>query len=337
MSTQDQDMAILCQNLSRHFGTFVALDQLNLAIPAHSVFGFLGPNGAGKSTTIKLLTGQIAPTQGEAWVAGFKVEGNSVAANRQIGYLSELPQFYGWMRGQEFLEFIGELFGLNQLQRRERALALLKTVGLSEAAHRKISGYSGGMRQRLGIAQAMVNRPTVIFLDEPVSALDPLGRRDVLKLLDELRAETTIFMSSHVLADVDRVCDRVAILNKGSLVAEGPTLELKERYANPNLEIELAGESEPVRQFAETLQAQIWVKTVEQLENGRLKVELRNENDASQAGYEIPRLVANHNLSLLHYNLALPTLEDIFVKLVGTSSTATPENSTPPMLVGLPK
>ena len=326
---QNDDAAIICQNLSRRYGSLVALDDLNLSVPAHSVFGFLGPNGAGKSTAIKLLTGQIQPSQGQAWVAGIKVGGKTVEAHRHIGYLSELPQFYGWMRGQEFLEFIGELFGLKPTERRERAKSLLRTVGLEEAARRKISGYSGGMRQRLGIAQAMVNRPAVIFLDEPVSALDPLGRRDVLKLLDDLRSETTVFMSSHVLLDVDRVCDRIAILNRGKLVIEGPTAELKARYTQPNLELELEGGIAAAQAFLPILQSHEWLGRVELLENGRLKLAFGNETAMRKANYEIPRLVAAHNLGLLHYELSVPTLEDIFVELVGQADPSQPISPQP--------
>jgi ABC-2 type transport system ATP-binding protein len=311
---------IVCQQLTKQYGSRKVVDRLDLRVPENIVFGFLGPNGAGKSTTMKVLTGQIKPTAGTAWVAGSEVTRSSLEARRNIGYLSELPNFYNWMKGQELLEFAGELFGLNPPTRRARAKELLQLVGLADAGQRKVGGYSGGMRQRLGIAQALVNRPKVVFLDEPVSALDPLGRRDVLNLLDNIRQEATVFMSSHVLADVDRVCEQVSILNRGQVIAAGATSELKERSAIPAVNIELEGNHNAAGRLAAALQGESWLKQVTVQDNGRLKVELVSDKHLPEAGQRIPGLVSRLELSLRSYQAAVPNLEDVFMQLVNAEN-----------------
>jgi ABC-2 type transport system ATP-binding protein len=307
---------IVCQGLTKQYGIRKVVDNLDLRVPENIVFGFLGPNGAGKSTTMKLLTGQIKPTAGRAQVAGSDVTGNSPEARRHIGYLSEMPNFYPWMKGRELLEFAGELFGLNPPTRRARAKELLQLVGLAEAGPRKVGGYSGGMRQRLGIAQALVNRPKVVFLDEPVSALDPLGRRDVLTLLDNIRQEATVFMSSHVLADVDRVCEQVSILDRGQVIAAGPTAELKERYAVPAINLEVEGDAAALERLRAALQAESWLKRVLPGEPGRLRLELASAGQAQEAGQRVPRLVSELGLSMRSFQSAVPNLEDVFLQVV---------------------
>ena len=311
--------AIITENLGRDYGSHTVLSDLSLRIPSNTVFGFLGPNGAGKSTTIRLLTGQIKPSRGKAWVAGLDVTHDPRRTHRQIGYLSELPNFYPWMKGVELLEFVGELFGVPRAERRGRARKLLNLVGLAQDGGRKIGTYSGGMRQRLGIAQALVNRPQVIFLDEPVSALDPMGRREVLTLLENIRQEATVFMSSHVLADVDRVCEQVAILDRGRLVVAGPTGELKEKYATPAVEIGLEGGPEAAQRLAMALQGLPIIQRLTPRPDGGLKIDLRDEADLHEIGQCVPRLVSNLNLTLLSFQAAIPNLEDVFIRLVGES------------------
>ena len=234
--------AVACRGLTKHYGPVVALAELDLEIPSGTIFGFLGPNGAGKTTTLRLLTGLARPTSGRATVAGVevsgarpegragRVEGSSRAL---FGYLDQDPRFYGWMRGRELLELVADLYGLDRTDRRARIGEMLDLVDLSDAAGRRIGGYSGGMRQRLGLAAALLARPAVLFLDEPVSALDPAGRHDLLEVIGRLRGTTTVFMSSHILNDVERVCDRVAILDRGRLLADAPIEELLARYAAP--------------------------------------------------------------------------------------------------------
>lgn len=211
-------------------GSFVkarrrALDRLDLTVEEGEIFGLIGPNGAGKTTTLKLLMGIIYPTEGEAEILGRPVADKEM--RRRIGYLPEHPYFYDYLTGLELLVYFGQLFGLSAAERRARADELLEKVGMTEAAHVPLRQYSKGMTQRLGIAQALVNRPRLVFLDEPMSGLDPVGRREMTHLVRELRdSGVTVFFCSHILPDVEQLCDRVAILNRGKLVEIGRLSEI---------------------------------------------------------------------------------------------------------------
>jgi len=231
--------AISMVGLTKHYKGVQALTDLNLDVPSGTVFGFLGPNGAGKSTTLKVLAGLARPTAGSATVNGVAV---SAAGDhrRELGYLAQDPRFYGWMTGRETLEYVARFHGAD-VDRQRWIGELLERVGIADAADRRTSTYSGGMRQRLGIAQALVGRPAVILLDEPVSALDPIGRKDVLDLMRELKGETTVFYSTHILDDVQRVSDHVAILDRGRLIKSAPTQVLLGSFTKDTLKVVLGG------------------------------------------------------------------------------------------------
>ncbi|HEV2501132.1 MAG TPA: ABC transporter ATP-binding protein [Terriglobia bacterium] len=202
-----------------------ALDRLNLKVEASETFGLLGPNGAGKSTTLKLLFRLIFPTSGTARILGRDLSDLSVHA--RLGYLPENPSFYDHLSAPEFLAFAGELFGLDRSTVGRRSEELLERVGLAEARRLPVRKFSKGMVQRLGIAQALMNDPDLVFLDEPMSGLDPIGRREVRNLILDLRREgKTIFFSTHILSDAEALCDRVAILNRGQLLGSGDLREL---------------------------------------------------------------------------------------------------------------
>ena len=232
-TTSTSEPAIEATGITKQFGAILALDRLDLVVPRGSIFGLLGPNGAGKTTTIRILTGLARPTAGRASVAGVEVGLDQPELRRRIGYLDQDPRFYGWMKARELLELVGRLHGLRGSELQSRVGEMLARTGLTAAAERRIGGYSGGMRQRLGIAQALINRPQILFLDEPVSSLDPEGRRDLLELIAGLRGEATVVFSTHVLSDVERICDRVAILDRGRRVTEGPLGELLAAHARP--------------------------------------------------------------------------------------------------------
>jgi ABC-2 type transport system ATP-binding protein len=231
--------AISMDGLTKHYTGVQALTDLTLDIPSGTVFGFLGPNGAGKTTALKVLAGLARATSGRATVDGIAV--SAAGEHRQrLGYLAQDPRFYGWMTGRETLRYVASFRGI--LGDRERQIIeLLERVGIADAADRRTSTYSGGMRQRLGIAQALVGRPAVILLDEPVSALDPIGRKDVLDLMRELKGETTVFYSTHILDDVQRVSDHVAILDHGRLVKAAPTHVLLGSFTANTLRVVLGG------------------------------------------------------------------------------------------------
>ncbi len=308
--------AIVCEGLTKHYGTVVGLHDLNLAVSEGTIFGFLGPNGAGKTTTIKLLTGLSRPTSGRAWVAGQEVAADNIAMRARIGYLAEEPAFYGWMTGEEFLIFVGRLFGLRGEELAGRVHNLLDLADLGPAARRRIGGYSRGMRQRLGIAQAMINHPDVLLLDEPCSALDPVGRKDVLGVIEQLRGQAMVFMSTHILADVERVCDSVGIIDHGKIVVQAPIEALRERYAAPIFLVEFETNHGQVTALADTLRELPWVATVEVGEN-RLRVSAR---DLALAKRDLPPLVTGAGMTLLRYELTSPSLEDVFVHLTSASA-----------------
>lgn len=306
-------IAISTEGLSKQYGTVKALDNLDLEVPENAVFGFLGPNGAGKTTTIKLLTGFARPTFGKAQVAGEKVGDNNLALQAKIGLLPDVPAFYPWMSSREFLHFVGELHNLPQSEIKRRTEELLELVELKKAANRRIGGYSRGMRQRLGIAQALMNRPKVLFMDEPTSALDPIGRREVLNLILRLREDTTIFMSSHILSDVERVCDMVGIINKGKLVTVSSIEALQKKYARSIFEMEFM---EDAHQFVESLKEVPWLADpVLVVSNGTPIVRVRAV-DIDHARKELPRFISESGLTLTRYELSLPSIEDIFVEIL---------------------
>jgi len=203
-----------------------ALDHLTLEVRRGEIFGFLGPNGAGKTTTLKLLTRLIYPTEGTARILGRPID--DVATRSRVGYLSENPYFYDYLSGRELLEYTAALFGVPKEKARSHSDELLDLVGLErEQADRQLRKYSKGMLQRIGIAQALVNDPEIVFMDEPMSGLDPIGRREVRDLLLSLRAKNkTVFFSSHILSDVEALCDRAAVLSRGKLVRCGTVQEL---------------------------------------------------------------------------------------------------------------
>ncbi|HEY7970311.1 MAG TPA: ABC transporter ATP-binding protein [Candidatus Limnocylindrales bacterium] len=307
--------AIVARGLTKRYGTVLALDGLDLDVPAGSIFGLLGPNGAGKTTSIRLLTGLARPSSGTATVAGIEIGLDRPELHRRLGYLDQDPRFYSWMEGRELLELTGRLSGLRGAELTARVAEVLDLVGLRAVARRRIGGWSGGMRQRLGIAQALIHRPQVVFLDEPVSSLDPEGRRTLLELIGGLRGETTVILSTHVLGDVERVCDRVAILDRGRLVIEGPLEALLAEHARPIFLLDPDPGQEPA---VATLRARLadaaWATDVTAAPDGRLRVVV---SDAGAAAAGILPLVVDAGVSLASFERARPTLEDVFLELVG--------------------
>ncbi len=314
--------AISCKDLTKRYGDVLALDHLSLDVPTGAIFGFLGPNGAGKTTALRLLTGLAFPDSGGATIAGMDIATGGAALHRRIGFLDQSPQYYGWMRGRELLTFVGEIFGLRGKSLRERVDETMALAGLTDAAHRRIGGYSGGMRQRRGLAQALITQPEVLFLDEPVSALDPEGRHDILEAIASLRGKSTIFMSSHVLADVERICDAVAIIDHGKLIVSATVTELQERYAQPIFTIEPEpGQDAKLAPLVNALREATWAGDVVQ-EHGVIRVLAR---DTTLAKSEILGLLTAHAIEVQRFERGRPSLEDIFLRLTGPDR---PEKAT---------
>ena len=306
-------VAIRIEGLHKSFGEVQALDGLGLAVEPGSVFGVLGPNGAGKTTTIRILAGLARADAGQAWIDGLEVAADRRRIASRIGYLPQDPAFYPWMTAREFVDYVGRVFGLPARERLGRTNELLHLVGLAEVADRRVGGFSGGMGQRLGIAQALVNHPPVLLLDEPVSGLDPVGRKELLQLIERLRGQCTVFMSTHILADVERVCDTVAIIDRGRLLAEAPQQELLGRYAVPAFEVEVEnGLAEQLAAWTETLRSRSWVASVS-LDRATVRVVV---NDVGIARRELLASALAEGLILDRYEMVRPSLEDVFLRLV---------------------
>ena len=305
--------AIKLSGLHKRYGEIHALDGLDLAVEPGTVFGFLGPNGAGKTTTIRILAGLARATEGQAWVDGMDIAVQRDAISRRIGYLPEEPAFYNWMTPKEFLAYVGRVFGQPHGESDRRAAQLLETFGLAEAASRRIGGFSRGMRQRLGLAQAMMNRPAILFLDEPVSALDPAGRKEVLEMIEHLRGECTVFMSSHILADVERVCDTIGIIARGRLVLQSPREALLEKYALPVFELTIAEETASrVESWLDSLKSQPWVRSVSR-EGTTIRIDVR---DVPAANRTLLPSAIQSGLIVTRFELMRASLEDIFLRQV---------------------
>lgn len=229
--------------LKKHFGDKEVLRGLEMSVPEHSVFGFIGKNGAGKTTTMKTVLGLIKPDEGEITVFGEKVVYGQTATNRYIGYLPDVPEFYSFMTAPEYLCFCAEITGMKKSETKHRTNELLELVGLGGEGHR-IKGFSRGMKQRLGIAQALLNRPKLLICDEPTSALDPVGRKEILDILLSVREQATVLFSTHILSDVERICTDVAFLSDGAVNMQGKLSDIKEGYRTEEYLIETQRESD---------------------------------------------------------------------------------------------
>jgi ABC-2 type transport system ATP-binding protein len=309
------DPVIQTHGLGKLYKGVDALRALDLMVPRHSIFAFLGPNGAGKTTTIKLLLGLIRPTTGTARIFGLDIGRDSVAIRSRIGYLPQEPRYYEHMSARENLRFTARFFFRGPQDEIERRVAeTLELVGLGDKADRPIKGFSGGERQRLGIAQAQVNYPDLLILDEPAASLDPMGRRDVLEVMERLRKHTTIFYCTHILDDVQRVSDTVAILNKGQLVAYGPIQELLAGGEGVVYAVTIRGDIDGAY---ERVVGQPWVIGLQSKPRHGSTQWLVQVTDFAAAETHLPRLLlADQSLALVEFHRKEYELEDIFVQIV---------------------
>ena len=313
--------AIATAGLTKHYGAVHAVTDLTLDVPAGSIYGFLGPNGAGKTTVLKVLAGLIRPTSGSASVAGVPLAAGE-AYRREVGFLAQEPRFYDWMSGREVVAFVASLSPDPATSERAWIDSVLATVGLTDAADRRTGTYSGGMRQRLGIAQALVTRPRVLLLDEPVSALDPLGRREVLDLMSQLKGETTVFYSTHILDDVERVSDRVAILDRGRLVREAATADLLASYTLDQLRVAVAGADDSIGIELASIPGVLSAEPSARDGDVRTYLLRIRPGDAPSVQQAVTRLAADGDLTLIENGVVRLALEDVFLRLVDSKERA---------------
>ncbi len=302
--------AVLAVALTKSYRGVRVLDAVDLTVEEGSIFGFLGPNGAGKTTMLRLMTGLTRPSGGRIEVLGHDVAGAGNAIRANIGFLPDVPEFYAWMTAAEYLSFAGDLFGLERRVVTKRSGMLLELAGLSGVTT-KIGGYSRGMKQRLGVAQALINAPKLLLLDEPTSALDPIGRKDVLDMIESLRGRTTVFFSTHILGDVERVCDSVAILDHGRVLTQAPMSELRTRYGRRTILLEVTDSAEDI---AALIAEREWVSAVIRKADGAIEVTV---TDMSRARHELPALIVARHAGLVRFEAGEVDLEDVFVELVG--------------------
>jgi ABC-2 type transport system ATP-binding protein len=308
------------QGLSKAFKGVKALDGLSLQVPRNSIFGFLGPNGAGKSTTIKLLLGLIQPSAGTAAVFGQDIRRGNLAIRKRIGYLAQDPRYYEHMTARQTLRYTARFFYQGPRELIEARVAeMLELVGLENKADRQIKGFSGGERQRLGIAQAQVNYPDLLILDEPAASLDPMGRHDVLAVMERLRKYTTIFYSTHILDDVQRVSDTVAILNHGKLVAEAPIQELLAgKGSSAMYQVTVKGHA---GQAQKRLESQPWVQQVlSTAEDGHTNWQVCVSDEDAAEDQLLRLILEDRDLRVKRFGRKTYNLEEVFMSIIEGSN-----------------
>lgn len=288
--------------LQKRFGDKAVLKGLDLSVPEGSIFGFIGKNGAGKTTTMKTVLGLLKADAGDIWVNGEAVSYGQTATNRHIGYLPDVPEFYPFMTAPEYLRFCGQITGMPSADLNARCQELLELVGLDGEKHR-IQGFSRGMKQRLGIAQALLNRPKLLICDEPTSALDPVGRKEILDTLLSVRQQTTVLFSTHILSDVERICTDVALLDDGMIRIHGKLSDIKNQYRQDSYLLE-------TDQAADLQRLQHAFPHMQSIGANQLTFQERNHS-----AFDIMRFVADQKISLAKLERIAPTLESLFMEV----------------------
>lgn len=300
------------ENITKQYKETLALDDVSFSIAKGKCTGLLGVNGAGKTTTLKILSGLLQASQGNVYYQDTAINSSEAFLldyKGKIGYLSQHPKFYEWMTGIEYLRYISDLYGIGHSEKGKRIDEALEIVNLVASKNKAIKGYSGGMKQRLGIAQAILNKPSFLILDEPVSALDPEGRFQIIKLLETLKEQTTILLSTHILHDADSLCDDVIILHEGKKLIETTLTELKSAHQEPIIKVTT---TKPIADLEGLLRTYDWIENID-IENTNLALRVSNKEKALN---ELPIILLNNNHPFSSFQMFEPKLEDIFLKLV---------------------
>lgn len=298
------------ENLQKKFGQHEVIKDLSFSVPKNSVFGFLGQNGAGKTTTMNMILGLLKPTSGKITICGEPVTYGQTKTNRFVGYLPDIPAFYNYMTPQEYLNLCGEITGMSINEINKKRDELLTLVGLKKV-DKRIGSFSRGMKQRLGIAQALLNSPKLLICDEPTSALDPVGRREVLEILEQVKNETTVMFSTHILSDAEQICDRIAVLHDGKLALSGTLTDIKTKHKKESLLIEFY-QQEALIKFMENEQIKPFLKGSEQT-GKRLVLQMK---DIHFMQSRIIGVLAEEKLLPSRLEVLEPTLENLFVEVI---------------------
>jgi len=308
------ELAIETVNLTKRYGSLTAMNKLSLRVEKNTVHGFLGPNGAGKTTTIKVLVGLLKPNEGTVRVLGQEVRGDMPDVRLRMGYMPELPKFPKHLKGWELLDIYGKMYGMTTRERREQIPKLLEMVGLKGRERDLIGKYSKGMQQRLGIAQTLLNEPELVILDEPSLGLDPVGMVEVRELVKEVAKEgVTVFLSSHLLFEVEQICSHVTIIHRGVSVASDTIENVSNTLSGPTvLEVEVAELSDAIVGSVKELP---FVSNVSQ-ENKRLIIKLKSRDDVRS---QVSQAITKAGGIIVSMNLKGRTLEEAFMRLVTKS------------------
>jgi len=307
-------------NLSKTFKNITAVNELNLTVPHGSVYGFLGRNGAGKTTTLKMITGLSKPTSGEIFIHGEKVEFGTTHSFKNIGFLPDVPEYYSYMTATEYLYLCGRLHRMADDMIKTRIDEIFETIYLDKKRLRtKVSTFSRGMKQKLGIAASLLHSPSLILLDEPTSALDPIGRKETIDIIQSLKGKYTVIFSTHILNDIERVCDRIALIDKGSLILDGNIGELKANTVSDGVNITVTSNNSVEDSgngfdgFLSKLGTLDFVKDLkhERTDNS-LSLSFKTMGK-DQAGTVLPKIISEYGLSLAKFNFDELQLEDIFI------------------------
>lgn len=300
------------KNLTKSFDKVTPVNNLNFSVNKGSIFGFLGKNGAGKTTTLKMITGLTKPTSGEILIKDKKVILGGSTTNSHIGFLPDVPEFYGYMNPKEYLRLSGKLYGMSSDDIKERPEDLLNLVGLDGInSKRRISGFSRGMKQRLGIAQALIHDPELILLDEPTSALDPIGRREILDIISSLNNKHTVIFSTHILSDVERICDTIGVLNEGSLALEGSIESIRQKYSSKSLKIQL-WEKDHLNDIVKPISKLNDVKNIKLIDDSLMIY----SSDLNSCSRNLCAFLNDKGLTLKHLEIYECNLEDVFMEVI---------------------
>lgn len=298
------------EQLHKRFGKNQVIKGLDLQVPEGEIFGFIGQNGAGKTTTMKMVLGLLPADAGIIYVNGEQVRFGETKTNEAIGYLPDVPEFYPYMTAMEYLKLCGNVTGMNAEKTKARSVELLGLVGL-EISKKKIGGYSRGMKQRLGIAQALLNQPKLLICDEPTSALDPVGRKEILDILLAVKAQTTVLFSTHILSDVERICDRVAVLHDGQIQLSGTLQELKAKHKAETLTVEFHKLAD-CNKFVDMLKKQIADLEYE-INGNEMKIHTDNLT-ATQT--QAMTLLVREGILPIRIEVLEPSIESLFLGVV---------------------
>lgn len=313
MEGQRPKYEIWSDKLTKVYGkkldAFEAVKQINLSVEP-GIHGFLGPNGAGKTTTMSMLVGAISITSGEAKIRNENA--GTIAARRLFGFLPQDPVFYKNMTGEAYLIYMGKLAGLRKMEARKRAQELCLYFDIFDDRMRPIEEYSGGMKQKIGIASALIHNPKILILDEPTANLDPIGRANIIEKIKEISKTVSVFVSSHILSEIEQMCDRVTMINHGEIVISDTLKNIKKKYIGNNYQLDTDKNDEILESLKKKEYIQkIWVKK----EDSTIQVVPR---DAAKLQQEIPKLLLKHKAILHSFHIPEISLQDIFMEIMGT-------------------